>query len=89
MDRRARKFLIAVLSAVLLWVVLPGMGYCQDDELLKNPREMTFPPLSFNLPKAERTVLSNGVVVYLLASRPRSVRRRKRRPAPRAAMQEV
>ena len=66
MDRRARKFLIAVLSAVLLWVVLPGMGYCQDDELLKNPREMTFPPLSFNLPKAERTVLSNGVVVYLL-----------------------
>ncbi len=66
MDRRARKFLIAVFSAVLLWVVLPGMGYCQDDELLKNPREMTFPPLSFNLPKAERTVLSNGMVVYLL-----------------------
>jgi len=66
MKRWVRKFQIGAFSFLLIWIVLSGMGNCQDDELLKNPREMTFPPLSFNLPKAERTVLSNGMVVYLL-----------------------
>jgi predicted Zn-dependent peptidase len=66
MNRRARKVLICIFSVLLLGYFPPGMGNCQDDELLKNPREMTFPPLSFNPPKAERSVLSNGMVVYLL-----------------------
>jgi zinc protease len=31
-----------------------------------DPRSMTFPPLKFELPKAERVQLENGMVVYLL-----------------------
>jgi len=33
---------------------------------LANPRSMTFPPLQFSIPKAERVVLKNGTPVYLL-----------------------
>ena len=44
MNRRARKVLICIFSVLLLGYFPPGMGNCQDDELLKNPREMTFPP---------------------------------------------
>ena len=36
---------------------------------LANPRTMTFPPLAFNLPKAERVLLKNGTPVYLLQDR--------------------
>lgn len=31
-----------------------------------NPRTLTFTPLKFEIPKSERTVLANGMVVYLL-----------------------
>ncbi|TGU73992.1 insulinase family protein [Geomonas terrae] len=31
-----------------------------------NPRNMTFPPLKFQLPKSERVQLKNGMIVYLL-----------------------
>jgi zinc protease len=34
-----------------------------------NPRKMTFPPLVFHVPTAERVVLDNGVVVHLLQDR--------------------
>ncbi len=33
---------------------------------LANPRTMTFPPLSFEIPKAERVQLKNGMIVYML-----------------------
>ncbi|MGE0920008.1 M16 family metallopeptidase [Trichlorobacter lovleyi] len=33
---------------------------------LANPRNMTFPALSFSIPKAERVLLQNGMPVYLL-----------------------
>lgn len=33
---------------------------------LADPRNMTFPPLSFSVPKAERVLLKNGTPVYLL-----------------------
>ncbi len=36
---------------------------------LANPRTMTFPPLTFALPKAERVLLKNGTPVYLLQDR--------------------
>ena len=32
-----------------------------------DPRSLTFAPLDFQLPKAERVVLTNGMIVYLLA----------------------
>ena len=34
-----------------------------------DPRKMTFPPLVFQVPTAERVVLDNGMIVYLLADR--------------------
>ncbi|HOP41071.1 MAG TPA: pitrilysin family protein [Geobacteraceae bacterium] len=34
-----------------------------------DPRHMTFPPLVFKVPTAERVVLDNGIVVYLLDDR--------------------
>lgn len=34
-----------------------------------NPRDMTFPPLTFTIPKAERVLLKNGTPVYLLPDR--------------------
>jgi zinc protease len=49
-----------------LMVFLPGGAGGQDEELWKHPRDLQFPPLFFHLPKAARTVLSNGMVVYLL-----------------------
>ena len=36
---------------------------------LANPRTMTFPPLTFTLPKAERVLLKSGTPVYLLQDR--------------------
>ena len=34
-----------------------------------DPRKMTFPPLVFAVPTAERVVLDNGMIVYLLPDR--------------------
>ncbi|MDD2335534.1 MAG: pitrilysin family protein [Geobacteraceae bacterium] len=34
-----------------------------------DPRKMTFPPLVFQVPTAERVVLDNGMIVYLLPDR--------------------
>jgi zinc protease len=31
-----------------------------------NPRAMTFPPLKFQIPKSERIVMENGIIVYML-----------------------
>jgi predicted Zn-dependent peptidase len=36
------------------------------DKIKANPRSMDFPPLQFNIPKAERVVLDCGMPVYLL-----------------------
>jgi len=63
MKRRTLRFFFILF---LLTVFLPGGAGAQEDELLKHPRDMQFPPLSFQLPKASRTILSNGMVVYLL-----------------------
>ncbi len=59
------KFWI-VLALIFVWIAIPAQANAQESELLKHPREMSFPPLSFDLPQAERTVLSNGMIVYLL-----------------------
>jgi zinc protease len=68
MNRQARRFMIGFFSFLLFGAVLTDGANCQEKELLKHPREMTFPPLSFRLPKAERMALSNGMVVYLLGN---------------------
>jgi zinc protease len=55
--------LFAFLS---LSIVLASPTFAQEDELLKHPRDMKFLPLSFRPAKPVRTVLSNGMVVFLL-----------------------
>lgn len=66
MTSRNRKRLVSMISLVVLLALLPGGASGQVDELLKHPRDLSFPPLNFQPPKAERAVLSNGMIVYLL-----------------------
>jgi predicted Zn-dependent peptidase len=63
MKHRARRFGGVFF---LLIILLPGGAGAQDEDLWKHPRNLDFPPLSFHIPKADRTVLSNGIVVFLL-----------------------
>ncbi len=65
MSRRAGVFTPFLLCLMVLVYLLPAAALAQDQELLRHPRNMFFPPLAFHLPKAERTLLSNGMVLYL------------------------
>ncbi len=65
MKRRTCILSSSLLSLLVFFHFLPGLAYAQEQELLKHPRNMFFPPLTFELPKAERTTLSNGMVLYL------------------------
>jgi predicted Zn-dependent peptidase len=56
-----RRFILEIAAALL--VVLPVLAAARE---LPDPRTMTFPPLTFQVPKAERTVLDNGMTVYLM-----------------------
>jgi len=61
-----RPALYTLPVALLLLVFLFSPGYSQEEELLKHPKEMKFPPLAFVPPKASRAVLPNGIILYLL-----------------------
>jgi len=53
-----------------LWLFLslfPAISALAGSTL--DPRKMTFPPLVFQVPTAERVVLDNGMIVFLLADR--------------------
>ncbi|HEY6873615.1 MAG TPA: pitrilysin family protein [Geobacteraceae bacterium] len=50
---------------LLLAAVLP-IASCAAPGQTANPRTMTFPPLKFEVPRSERAVLPNGLVIYLL-----------------------
>src|SRR5574340_398827 len=50
---------------VLLFLMQTAVGVAAD-LALDNPRTMRFPTVEFNPPDAERLVLENGMVVYLL-----------------------
>jgi predicted Zn-dependent peptidase len=63
MKHRTLGFFLILLFFLGL---IGGGANAQEDDLLKHPRDMKFPPLSFHPPKADRTVLSNGIVVYFL-----------------------
>jgi zinc protease len=58
MITRARTFLLLSFCMILSSCAGPGTGV--------NPRTMTFPPLKFEIPKSERAVLPNGIIVYML-----------------------
>ena len=60
-----RRALYTLPVALLLLVFLSNLGYSQEEELLKHPKEMKFSPLSFVPPKVTRAVLPNGIILYL------------------------
>ena len=64
--KRLSLNLLSPLFFLFLLVFLPWAVQAQEEELLKHPREMDFPPLSFFPIQATRTVLSNGMILYLL-----------------------
>ena len=63
MRKTARWMSFPVLLLLFLMQVAMGMA---GDLTLDNPRAMRFPTVEFNPPDAERLVLENGMVVYLL-----------------------
>jgi zinc protease len=69
MNPQVLKSFSCLIPFLFLIPFLPGQAHSQDQELLKHPREMFFPPLIFKLPQAERTVLSNGMILYLFQDR--------------------
>jgi predicted Zn-dependent peptidase len=50
---------------MLMAVAIP-LAACAGDLALGDPRQMTFKPVEFIPPEADRVVLENGMVVYLL-----------------------
>ena len=58
MMTRTRTFMLLFCLLILSACAGPGTGV--------NPRTMTFPQLKFEIPKSERAVLPNGMVVYML-----------------------
>jgi zinc protease len=54
-----------LILSMLVLVALVATSFAADSSKA-NPREMSFPPLQFNIPKAERVVLECGMPVYLL-----------------------
>jgi predicted Zn-dependent peptidase len=54
------------LLTMLLLLVLQAAPAAAADLILENPRTMRFPTVDFNPPEADRIMLDNGLVVYLL-----------------------
>jgi|Deesub1362B_J571_1020462.scaffolds.fasta_scaffold02073_3 predicted Zn-dependent peptidase len=56
------KNCLLTIIMILAFLINPSTGFCQ-----KSPKELTFPPLKeLKLPKIERVVLENGMIVYLV-----------------------
>jgi zinc protease len=54
------------LIIFLLFAVYVSPAKSAPDSLQINPDKITFPSLQFNLPQAQRVVLDNGIVLYIL-----------------------
>lgn len=67
-----RQYRLTVFASLVLWsvflfssaAVLAAGG--THDRLLRSPDKLSYPPLRFSPPKAERIVLHNGLIVYIL-----------------------
>lgn len=62
---RSKPVYASFLPLLILVLAFRNAAQAQD-VVLPDPRTMTFPPVQFQPPKAERVVLSNGMVLYLL-----------------------
>jgi predicted Zn-dependent peptidase len=61
------KYIARITTSLCLIIstvtVIPG---CTTTPKTVTPRNMTFPPLGFHIPKSERVQLKNGMIVYML-----------------------
>jgi len=55
-----------VLGVIVILLLVPVWNVWGSDVALGDPRQMKFPPVEFTPPDADRVVLENGLVVYLL-----------------------
>ena len=63
MNGRGRRAFAAIFLLLCLWAA-PGAAAPPAD-----PRSLTFPPLTYEIPRAERFTLPSGLVVHLLSDR--------------------
>ena len=54
-----------LIISIFVLIALVATSFAAESSRA-NPRSMTFPPLRFDIPKAERVVLECGMPVYLL-----------------------
>lgn len=59
MSRTVSSLTALFLSALLLTA-------CAAQQVKANPRSMTFPPLTFEIPKSQRIQLSNGLTLFVM-----------------------
>jgi len=64
--RIQNKFAITFLFILFYALLFPQFGLAGD---LTPPDKLVYPPLDFRLPKAERIVLQNGMVLFFLEDR--------------------
>jgi zinc protease len=55
-----------IVGLLIVSVLLTGLSAYAAEMVLGDPRQMTFKPVEFIPPEADRVVLENGIVVYLL-----------------------
>lgn len=55
-----------LLGVIVMVLLIPILNVCAGDMSLGDPRQMKFKPVEFTPPDADRVVLENGMVVYLL-----------------------
>lgn len=70
---QAKLTLFAILLAFIAGCGTMQAGAAKtvtpEKQQLAQPRDMSFPPLNFQLPKSDRVQLKNGMIVYLLQDR--------------------
>lgn len=62
-----RRISRRIITASAIAVCLTGTYVSASEPV--NPRTMTFAPMQYEIPKAERFTLANGMVVYLMSDR--------------------
>ena len=55
-----------IVGLLTISILLPALSACAVEMALGDPRQMTFKTVEFTPPDADRVVLKNGMVVYLL-----------------------
>ena len=55
-----------VVGLSIISILLPALSACAAEMALGDPRQMTFKTVEFTPPDADRVLLKNGMVVYLL-----------------------